>query len=77
VHYGEWLLRLEPVSYWEYSLKLVHHLYTEYLYITVHLECLEMIQHLVDHCQALLKAGVLVGPRRPTTLSQFYEVFEQ
>jgi hypothetical protein len=36
-----------------------------------------MIQRLIDHRQALLKAGVSVGPRRPTTLSQFYEVFEQ
>ncbi|KAF4220394.1 hypothetical protein CNMCM8980_009670 [Aspergillus fumigatiaffinis] len=30
VHYGERLSRLEPVSYWEHSSKLVHDLYTEY-----------------------------------------------
>jgi hypothetical protein len=36
-----------------------------------------MIRRLVDYRQALLKAGVSVGPKRPTTLSQFYEVFEQ
>jgi hypothetical protein len=77
VHYGERLSRLEPVSYWEHSSKLVHDLYTEYPYVTVHSECLDMIRCLVDYRQALLKAGVSVGPKRPTTLSQFYEVFEQ
>jgi hypothetical protein len=77
VHYGERLSRLEPVSYWGHSSKLVHDLYTEYPYVTVHSECLDMIRCLVDYRQALLKAGVLVGPKRPTTLSQFYEVFEQ
>ncbi|GFF34306.1 contactin [Aspergillus udagawae] len=77
VHYGERLSRLEPVRYEEHSSKLVHDLYTEYPYVTVHSECLDMLRRLVDYRQALLKAGVSVGPKRPTTLSQFYEVFEQ
>ncbi|OGM47771.1 hypothetical protein ABOM_003215 [Aspergillus bombycis] len=77
VHYGEQLLRLEPVRYGEHSSKLVHHLYAEYPYITVHAECLDMMRYLVDYRQALLKAEVSVHPMCPTTLSQFYEVFEQ
>ncbi|KAE8416500.1 hypothetical protein BDV36DRAFT_284520 [Aspergillus pseudocaelatus] len=77
VHYGERLLRLEVVRYGEHSSKLVHHLYTEYPYVTVHSECLDMMRRLVDYRQALLKAGVSVGLKHPTTLSQFYEVFEQ
>jgi hypothetical protein len=32
---------------------------------------------LVDYRQILLKAGVIAGPKHPTTLSQFYEVYEQ
>ncbi|KAG2003841.1 hypothetical protein GB937_009333 [Aspergillus fischeri] len=77
VHYGEQLFKLEPLPYGEHSSKLVHDLYTEYPYATVHSECLDMMRRLVDYRQALLKAGVSVGPKRPTTLSQFYEVFEQ
>ncbi|RAQ46461.1 hypothetical protein AFGD_000221 [Aspergillus flavus] len=77
VHYGERLLRLEAVRYGEHTSKLVHYLYTEYPYVTVHAECLDMMRRLVDYRQALLKAGVSVGLEHPTTLSQFYEVFEQ
>ncbi|KAF5861574.1 hypothetical protein ETB97_012824 [Aspergillus alliaceus] len=40
-------------------------------------ECLDMMRRLVEHRQVLLNAGASVGPKRPTTLSQFYEVFEQ
>ncbi|KAJ5159159.1 uncharacterized protein N7500_008810 [Penicillium coprophilum] len=77
VHYGERLLRFEPVNYGDHTSKLVHDLYTEYPYVTVHSECLDMIRRLVDYRQTLLKDGVSAGPKRPTTLSQFYEVFEQ
>ncbi|KAK6835713.1 hypothetical protein RU639_001826 [Aspergillus parasiticus] len=77
VHYGERLSRLEPRRYGEHSSKLVHDLYTEYPYVTVHSECLDIMRRLVEYRQVLLNAGVTVGPKRPTTLSQFYEVFEQ
>ncbi|KAE8395808.1 hypothetical protein BDV23DRAFT_144852 [Aspergillus alliaceus] len=77
VHYGERLSRLEPRRYGEHSSKLVHDLYTEYPYVTVHSECLDMMRRLVEHRQVLLNAGASVGPKRPMTLSQFYEVFEQ
>ncbi|KAB8258127.1 hypothetical protein BDV32DRAFT_160064 [Aspergillus pseudonomiae] len=77
VHYGEQLRRLEPVHYAKHSSKLVHHLYSEYPYVTVHAECLDMMRYLVYYRQTLLKAGVSVNAICPTTLSQFYEVFEQ
>ncbi|KAE8144894.1 hypothetical protein BDV25DRAFT_165856 [Aspergillus avenaceus] len=77
IHYGERLSKLEPKRYAKHSSKLVHDLCMEYPYVTVHSECLDMMRRLVDYRQALLKAGVSVGSKHPTTLSQLYEVFEQ
>ncbi|KAH1826145.1 hypothetical protein KXX27_009196 [Aspergillus fumigatus] len=67
----------EPQPYEKHSSKLVHDHLAEYPYATVHSERLDMMRRLVDYRQALLKGGGSVGPKRPSTLSQFYEVFEQ
>jgi hypothetical protein len=83
VYYGERLSRLEPRQYWPHgypkrSSKLVHDLYMEYPYTTVHSECLDMMRHLVEYRQAFSRIGVMVASiKHPKTLSQFYEVFEQ
>ncbi|KAF7166705.1 hypothetical protein CNMCM5623_000249 [Aspergillus felis] len=83
VHYGETLSRLEPrrylpIGYPESSSKLVHDLYVEYPYMTVHAECLDMMRRLVEYRQAFSRVGVMMaGIKHPKTLSQFYEVFEQ
>lgn len=71
------LSKLEPQPYEKHSSKLVHDHLAEYPYATVHSERLDMMRRLVDYRQALLKGGGSVGPKRPSTLSQFYEVFEQ
>ncbi|KAH2160066.1 hypothetical protein KXW33_005286 [Aspergillus fumigatus] len=71
------LSKLEPQPYEKHSSKLVHDHLVEYPYATVHSERLDMMRRLVDYRQALLKCGGSVGPKRPSTLSQFYEVFEQ
>ncbi|KAH1390722.1 hypothetical protein KXX49_002760 [Aspergillus fumigatus] len=74
---GVHLSKLEPQPYEKHSSKLVHDHLAEYPYATVHSERLDMMRRLVDYRQALLKGGGSVGPKRPSTLSQFYEVFEQ
>ncbi|KAH1577985.1 hypothetical protein KXW39_008236 [Aspergillus fumigatus] len=74
---GVHLSKLEPQPYEKHSSKLVHDHLVEYPYATVHSERLDMMRRLVDYRQALLKCGGSVGPKRPSTLSQFYEVFEQ
>ncbi|KAE8380574.1 hypothetical protein BDV26DRAFT_279480 [Aspergillus bertholletiae] len=77
VHYGERLERLEPSRFNKVLSELVHDICTEYPYATVHPECLNMMRRLVEYRRVLIKTGVAAGPKQPTTLSQFYEMFEQ